>query len=325
MPANLTPDYERAEEKYRAATTDDEKLEALRGMYAVMPKHKGTEKLQAELKRKMSHLRRAISRAPRKTADAFHVPKAGAGQIVLVGTPNVGKSSIVLKATGAHVKVAEYPFTTTLPAPGMAHFEDVLIELVDTPPVTADHIPGGLLGTIRQADIIAIIADGSGDPLDDAQAVLDLFQSRGMHVRTMAIQDLDPSNPAEHSALIVVNKMDLAAPDTLSTLHDLYAPGLEVFGVSAQTGEGLSPWLGRLWQLLSAIRVYTKEPGQPPDMGKPFTLPIGSTVQDLAHEIHRDLPEHMKFARVWGEHCFAGMQVHRTEELHDKDVVEIHE
>lgn len=325
MPANLTPAYEHAEDKYRAAEDDDQRLEALREMYAAMPKHKGTEKLQAELKRKMSHIRRAVSRAPRKTPDVFHVPKCGAGQVVLVGAPNVGKSAMVLAMTGAHVKVADYPFTTTLPTPGLAHYEDVQIEIVDTPPLTPDHIAAGLLGTIRSADIVAVVVDASGDPLGDAQGVLDVFEGRGMQLHTVRTLDLDVANPADQCGLIVANKMDLAPAGTLDTLRELYAPRFEVIGVSATTGTGLPGFLGRCWDLLSCIRVYTKEPGKAADNSKPFTLHIGSTIDDLAEHIHRELPGRMKFARLWGEGRVPGLHVHHTEELHDKDVVEIHE
>jgi uncharacterized protein len=161
MPANLTPDYERAEQRYRQATTDEDKLDALREMFSTIPKHKGTEKLQADLKRKISQFRKTIAKKPAKGADPFHVPRSGAGQVVLIGPPNVGKSMLVAKTTHAPAKVADYPFTTAIPLPGMAHFEDVQIELVDTPPLTPGHIPGGLMGTIRGADIIAIIVDAS--------------------------------------------------------------------------------------------------------------------------------------------------------------------
>lgn len=325
MPANLTPVYEQAEQRYKAAATDDEKLDALREMFATIPKHKGTEKLQAEIKRKISRIRKAVSRAPQKAQDLFHIPRAGAGQVVLVGTPNVGKSAIVQKTTGAHVKVTEFPFATTVPAPGMCHFEQVQIELVDTPPVTADHIPSGLLGTIRSADIVAIVVDATAEALDEAEAALGVLRGRGLILRTVLISELDPSDPADHCAMLVVNKVDIGEAGVVETLRELYGPELEVFGVSAQTGEGMDKWIARIWELLASIRVFTKEPGEPAEMTKPYTLPIGSTVEDLAHEIHRDLPAKMKFARIWGEGRHSGMQVHRTEELKDRDVVEIHE
>jgi ribosome-interacting GTPase 1 len=325
MPANLTPDYERAEQRYRAAATDDERLVALRDMFANIPKHKGTEKLQADIKRKISQLRKSVARRPAKGTDPYHVPHAGAGQVVLIGPPNSGKSSLVARTTHAPVKVADYPFTTALPVPGMAHWNDVQIELVDTPPVTPEHIPGGLLGTIRNADVIAIVVDASDDPLEQAETAINLLRSRGLVLRTVARDHLDHSNPAEHCAILVLNKTDLADDETIATFRELYAIELEVCPISASTGAGVEQLIERLWQLLALIRVYTKQPHKPPDTTKPFTLEIGSTVEDLARLIHQELPAKMKFARIWGEGRFAGQQVHRTEVLHDRDVVEIHE
>jgi uncharacterized protein len=325
MPANLTPDYERAEEQYRAAVTDDEQLAALREMLSTIPKHKGTEKLQADLKSRMGHLRRAVQKKPAKGADPFHVPRSGAGQVVLVGPPNTGKSSLVARTTHAPVKIADYPFTTVLPVPGMAHWQDVQIELVDTPPVTPDHAPGALLGTIRNSNIIAIVADAAADPLEDVEMVTGLLEARGLVLKTVPQSKLDPSDFSTHCGLIAANKADLVDKSTIDTLKELYAGRLEVWPVSATTGQGLEEWIDRLWRLLSMVRVYTKEPGKHTQKGKPFVLPTGSTVEDLAREIHRELPEKMKFARVWGEGRFSGQQVHRTEVLHDGDQVEIHE
>jgi ribosome-interacting GTPase 1 len=325
MPANLTPDYERAEQRYRCAVTDEERLEALREMYATIPKHKGTEKLQADLKRKISQSRKTIAKKPSRGTDLFHIPRAGAGQVVLVGPPNSGKSMLVAKTTHAPVKVADYPFTTSLPAPGMAHYQDVQIELVDTPPVTADHIPGGLLGTIRNSDIIAIVIDASEDPLEQADMVISLLESRGLSLRTSPLNQLDPSDFNQHSAILVANKIDQSIPEELEALRELYLSRLDLIAVSALTGQGLVVLLQRVWDLLCLVRVYTKQPGKPAEKVKPFTLEIGSTVEDLAREIHQELPEKMTFARIWGDGRFSGQQVHRTEVLHDRDVVEIHE
>lgn len=325
MPANLTPDYEKAEEKYRSAQTDEERLGALREMFAVIPKHKGTEKLQADLKRKISQFRKEVAKRPSKGPDPYHVPRSGAGQVVLVGPPNVGKSAVVGKLTNAPVKVAEYPFTTALPVPGMAHYMDVSIELVDTPPVTDGHVPGGLLGTMRGADILGIVVDASGDGLEEAEATVALLEGRGLQLRTVPHDQADPTNPHERCTIIVANKVDRADAGAVAALGDLYAGRFEVLPVSATTGAGLEAMLKRVWELLCLIRVYTKQPHKPADKAKPFTLEAGATVEDLAREIHRELPEKMKFARVWGPGRHDGQQVHRTEVLHDGDVVEIHE
>lgn len=324
MPANLTPDYERAERRYREAATDEERLEALRQMFSTIPKHKGTEKLQADLKRKISQYRKTISRRPAKGADPYHVPRSGAGQVVLIGPPNTGKSMLVGRTTHAPVKVADYPFSTALPVPGMCMFEDVPIELVDTPPVTAGHLPGGLLGTIRNADIVVIVVDASGDALEQAEMVLSLLAERGLNVATRCAAEMDPSDSTQLCAVMAANKIDLCGHEPAEALRELYAGRIEVWPVSAATSEGVEALIHRLWELLSLVRVYTKEPGRPPENDKPFTLPIGSTVEDLAAQIHQDLPRRMKFARAWGEGRFAGQHVHRTEVLRDRDVIEIH-
>ena len=327
MPANVTPDYEKAERRFREASTDQEKLDALQEMLSTIPKHKGTEKMQADIKRRISQLRKAGAKksAAKKGPDPFHIPKTGAGQVVLVGAPNVGKSMLVAATTNAPVKVAEYPYTTALPAPGMWYYEDAQIELVDTPPITAEHMPPGLISTIRLADVIAIVVDAAGDGPEEADMAAGALAERGLALQSVPRNQLSPDNPDARSAIVIANKVDLTDPEDIETFRDLYAGKLEVWPVSAATGEGLDAVCRRLWELLAVLRVYTKRPGKRGDLGDPFTLPMGSSIEDLARGIHRDLPEKMKFARIWGEGRFDGQQVHRTELLHDKDIVEIHE
>lgn len=209
--------------------------------------------------------------------------------------------------------------------PGMWHFEDVQIQLVDTPPVTAEHMPAGLLGTVRSSDIVALVVDASADPLEQAEMVMGLLACRGVGLRSLPHHELDVSDPGLHSGILIANKIDCARAEDIATLRELHAGRVEVQTVSALTGEGLNDLQRRLWQLLNVIRVYTRQPGKPPDLQKPFTLASGSTVQDLAATIHRELPERMKFARIWGDGRFSGQHVHRTEPLRDKDIVEVHE
>jgi hypothetical protein len=347
MPANLTPEYEKAELRYRQATSDEERLAALQVMLSAIPKHKGTEKMQADIKRRISQMRREEQKAAHsKGPDPFHIPHSGAGQVVLVGAPNTGKSSLLAATTHAAAKVAEFPFTTVVPQPGMWHKDDVQIELVDTPPVTAEHVPTGLMGTIRNADVVCAVVEAGEAALDQAELVLGVLSARGLALCSTPRNELPAGDPSRRPGLIVATKADLAAPGTIETLRELYAgrggqtlgefgtgqsnaprsgKGLEVIGVSARTREGLDDWFKRLWELLAMIRVYSKQPGRPPDMHKPFVVRAGATVADLALQIHRDLPERMKFARLWGHSRFEGQQVHKTEPLRDKDVVEIHE
>jgi hypothetical protein len=326
MPANVTPEYEKAEQWFREAADDQEKLQALREMLRTIPKHKGTEKMQADIKRRISQLRRAATKkGPARVADPFHVPKGGAGQVVLVGPPNVGKSALVAATTNAPVSPADYPFATAVPVPGMWQHEDVQIQIVDTPPVTAEHLPGGLVGTIRLADVICIVADAASDPLEQVETVAGHLTARGLTLRSVPRDALDGDDPAQRSALIIANKADAAPPQSIAALRELYEGRLEVHAVSATTGEGLDALRRRLWELLAVIRVYTKQPGKPADRDTPFTLAAGSTVEDLARAIHRELPEKMKYARIWGEGRFDGQQVQRNAGLQDGDVVEIRE
>ncbi|MDY7010781.1 MAG: GTPase [Planctomycetota bacterium] len=326
MPANLTPEYEKAEQRYRQAATDADKLDALREMLRAIPKHKGTDHMQADIKRRISQMRKAVAKkSSSKGFDQFHVPKSGAGQVVLVGPPNTGKSRLVATTTNAPVKVAEYPYSTALPAPGMWTYEDVQIQLVDIPPITPEHVMPGLMGTINFADVIAVVIDISSDPLEQIDITFSVLTGRGLELSPLPCNRLDPENHRQRSALVVANKIDLVSAGDVDALRELYTGRLEILSVSAASGEGLDALGRRLWELLAVIRIYTKQPGKPVDKDRPYTLMTGSTINDLALEIHRDLPEKIKFARIWGNGRFSGQRAHRSEILHDKDIVEIHQ
>lgn len=326
MPANVTPEYERAERRYRQATTDEERLAALQDMLATIPKHKGTEKMQADIKRRLSQLRKAQQKPGHaKGPDPFHIPRTGAGQVVLVGPPNTGKSRLLAATTNAEVRVADYPFTTVVPQPGIWSRDHIQIELVDTPPLTPEHVPTGLMGTIREADIVCPVIEAGAAALDQADMILYVLSERGLTLQTVPRNQLNAAEPSRRCGLIVANKADERVPEEIPLLGELYAGRLEVLAVSALSRRGLDELYQRLWDLLAMVRVYAKEPGRPPDLDKPFALPAGSTVADLARAIHRDLPEMMKFARLWGHGRFEGQHVHKTEPLRDRDIVEIHE
>jgi len=325
MPANLTPEYEKAEQRYRQARTDEEKLVCLQEMLRLIPKHKGTDHMQADLKRRISQLKKATAKKNAgKGVDLFHVPRSGAGQVVVVGMPNAGKSALVAAGINAPVKIADHPYATALPTPGMWQYEDVQIQLVDTPPLAPDAIPPGLMGTIRFGELVLFVIDAAGDPLEQLEGLLEVFDARDLDTRTIPRSRMDPDNPRQMSVLIAANKIDRADHETVETLRQLYAGRFEIVPVSSVTGEGLDRLGRRLWELLDVIRVYTKQPGKPIDLDRPYTLPAGATLEDLAREIHRDLPEMMKYARIWGPGRHDGQRIQRAETLHDKDAVEIH-
>ncbi|WP_027355594.1 GTPase [Desulfofundulus thermocisternus] len=323
MPANLTPQYHAAEEAFRNATTIEEKIAALEEMLAVIPKHKGTEKLHADLKRRLARLR---EEGQKKTSagrhDPFHVEKQGAGQVALVGYPNSGKSALVGALTRAKVKVADYPFTTTLPFSGMMPYEEIYIQLVDTPPLTAEGFPPGLAGLLRNADALLLVIDScAGDCLEQLENSLRLLNERKI-IRNEIPPGVRAIPP--HRLIIAANKAELPqGKENLMLLRELLPADLEVMPVSAATGLNLEQLKTRLFAVLEVIRVFTRAPGKAPDLTRPFILPRGSTVLNLAESIHKDFLKTLRGARIWGSARFPGQNVPKEYILHDRDIVEL--
>jgi ribosome-interacting GTPase 1 len=328
MPANLPPQYGKAEDEYRKAASPAERLEKLREMFRLLPKHKGTEKLQSDLKQKISRAKDEIegARAVKKGGVSHRVPHGGAGQVVLVGLANSGKSSLLTSLTAARPEVAPYPFTTRAPYPGMMDWDDVKVQLVDLPPVTADFMEEWVPNIIRSADAALLVLDlASDDVIDAAEATL----TRLAHVHTELVGELpyDVEDEAVRhvKTLLIAHKADAeGADDRLELLREWASARFCVLPTSTATGQGLDDLRRASYDLLGVMRVYTKVPGKPIDRTSPFTIPIGSTVVDLAREVHRDFAQSLKFARVWGEGVFEGQTVKRDHELHDSDVVELH-
>ena len=325
MPANLTPEYFKAEKWYKSAATTDEKILALERMLAVMPKHKGTDHLKADLRKKLSKLKDAgTQKKGGSHMDIFHVPRGGAGQIVLIGTPNCGKSSIVAALTNAKVNVADFPFATNGPVPGMVMYEDVQIELVDMPPITADYIAPGQVGTYRNCDLIAIVIDLSGDLAEQFGVCMDFLESRNLLIGGEIPASDDQGNALAKEAFCICTKSDIAEAGVLESLKQLCERPLEFVEISAATGARLEKLPAKFFELLGIIRVYAKPPGKPADMTEPFTLPVGSTIMDLATHIHRHLAEKLKSARIWGTGVYDGQNAQRNHILNDKDIIELH-
>ena|SRR5215471_6222501 len=175
MPANLTPEYLAAEREYKSAQTHVEKIEALERMLARLPKHKGTEKLQADLKRRLSQARKeSQKKGGAHTVPFWVVEREGAGQVALIGPPNSGKSKLLCALTHARPEVADYPFTTRLPTPGMMTFENVQIQLVDLPPLAAEFMEPWLPRVIRAAHA-AVLVLNLNDPVVRKNSVLASF------------------------------------------------------------------------------------------------------------------------------------------------------
>ncbi len=319
MSANLTPQYHAAVDKLRRARTIEEKEAALLEMHALIPKHKATEKLQADIKKRLSRLKdEAKKKKPAKGFDPFAVEREGAGQIVLAGYPNSGKSALVGSLTRAKVKVTEYPYATALPISGMMPYKDTYVQLVDTPPATVDAIPPGLTGTYKAADALLIVVDlSTPECLDQLEGIMRLLEEREV---------IDLSEEGEIAAsqpfIIAATKIDLPeSENNLQVLRELW-PQLAFKPVSSR-GTGLDELRKELFDILGVIRIYGKATGRDPDKERPFILREGSTVLDFAGTVHKDFPKKLKSAQVWGSSRFDGQAVAHDYVLEDGDVVEL--
>ncbi|HHW74910.1 MAG TPA: TGS domain-containing protein [Firmicutes bacterium] len=319
MSANLTPQYHAAVDKYRRARTIEEKEAALLEMHALIPKHKATEKIQADIKRRLSRLKdESKKKKAVKGFDPFAVEREGAGQIVLAGYPNSGKSALVGALTRARVKITEYPYATALPISGMMPYKDTYIQLVDTPPVTAEAIPPGLTGTFKGADALLIVIDlSSPECLEQLEGMIRLLEEREV-IDLSAEGEIAASLPF----LIAATKIDLPeSEDNLQILREL-RPDLVLEPISCH-GAGLDGLRQKLFDILGVIRIYGKAAGRDPDKEKPFILREGSTVLEFAEVVHKDFPEKLKSALVWGSSRFDGQAVAHDYILEDGDIVEL--
>lgn len=328
MPANLTPDYHEAEERFRKATSPREKLDALEEMMAHIPKHKGTEKMQADIKKRMAKLKED----PKKGGGAAHrgnsvvVTREGAAQVMVLGPPNSGKSSLVDLLTKARPEIAPYPHTTRHPLPGMMEFENVQIQLVDMPPVAEPGFEPWIPGLVRTADAALVVIDPTdAEVIDGLETMRRLLEKGKIYLYGRQAPPMLPYGAVARPAMLVANKMDRpGASDDLAVLQELLGEPYQAAAVSCESHAGLEEMRGAIFRFLSLVRVYTKAPGKAPDRTRPTVVPKGSTVVDLATLIHRDFAERLKFARVWGSQKHDGQLAHRDHVLEDEDVVEFH-
>ena len=328
MPANLPPQYFETERKLKTAKTPQEKRIILEELLSLVPKHKGTEKLQALLKTKIAKLKSAAQKKPAiaKHALAFHFDKTGAGQIVLIGPPNAGKSMLVKSLSNANPEIADYPFTTRTPYPAMMEYENVQIQLIDTPPITPEYMEVWHYELIKEADGILFLLDlSSQSPVDTIQTILDRLKEKKIELIAE-----DQAIPYEvpffyKKTLIVANKKDLPpAEENYDVLKKALESKFSPIPVSAISGDGLEYLKKRIFSLLHVIRVYSKIPGKKADFNDPYTLKKGSSVMTMARTVHKDFAQNLKYARIWSKNKYQGQKVNRNHILEDEDVIELH-
>jgi small GTP-binding protein len=330
MPANLPPDYFEAEKRYRNSKSPEDKIQVLKEMLAIMPKHKGTDKLQADLKRRIARHKEEMevrkTRGGRRRLGLDSMEREGAAQVLLVGPPNAGKSSLIESVTNAMPEVADYPFTTRKPLPAMIPFEDIQIQLIDLPPVTPDYLEHWAVSLMRNSDSILLVVDVSADPLKDVEMIVETLEVKKVSLVGFEAPEVDEWSPiAYKKTLVVANKVDLDGGWTsFDNLKKVLADRFEVVPFSCYNDDLIPELSRKLFDFLNLIRVYTKVPGKKPDLAQPYVLEKGSTVLDLAEQVHRDFVGKLKFARVWGSGKFEGQNVQKDYVMDDKDVVELH-
>ncbi|MHB8898751.1 MAG: GTPase [Thermoguttaceae bacterium] len=329
MPANLTPQYLKAEQEYRQASTPDEELACLQAMLREVPKHKGTDHLQAQLKQKIAKARKDMDASGKagKKGRGVRIPRQGAGTAVILGGPNAGKSQLLASFTRATPEVAPYPFTTHQPLPGMMPWQDVTVQLVDSPPITTDYLESYMYGLIRAAELVLLMVDlGADSGIEQCQDVLDRLAETKTRLGMQTYLSEEDVGLSYTRTYVVPNKIDLPdAPDRLELLHELCPLEFQEFVISAHEKTGLEPLRDAIYEAMDVVRVYTKLPSaKEPDRDRPFTVRRGSSLTELAGQVHKDYLEGLKFARVWGSTVHDATVVKGDYILEDQDVVELH-
>ena len=336
MPANLTPAYKSAEAAYKRARDPKERLELLRDMLRLIPKHKGTDHLQADIKSKMKELTEALS-GPKKGGARGGPPTSfrpeGAGQVVLIGPPNTGKSTLHVQLTGSHSETGPYPFTTQFPQPGMMPHLDIAFQLLDLPPISAQHPIPWIGNTLQAADGCLLVVDlGHPECIEETLAVHEILRERKVELTERWPSDGgtigDPDDPFTLflPTILVATKADRSGdPDAdLEVFEELTGFRYPYLAVGVEEGEELEALGSILFERLEVVRVYSKAPGKPPDKDKPYTLRKRQTVDDLTELVHRDFASRLQYARVWGDGCFDGQHVGRDHQLVDGNIIELH-
>jgi len=327
MPANLTPQYLDADKRFRTAKTVEEKVAALEEMLAVIPKHKGTEHLQGDLKRRLAKLKAEAEQARRRRGGfSVSVDREGAGQVVLVGPPNAGKSALVARLTNAQTEVGDYPFTTRRPIAGMMLYVNIQIQLVDLPAISDEYMEPWVPGLVRPADLVLLVADLTRPSiLEDLEKVIAILERGKVVLVHPSATEPPPPGWAHRPTLLLANKADAPATgEALEVLRAVYDARYPILAVSAQGSHGLEVLRRAIYDGLGIVRVYSKPPGEEPSMKSPVVIPRGSTIVEMAGAIHKDFARQLQYARVWGGSKFSGQRVQRDYVVQEGDIIELH-
>lgn len=326
MPTNLPPEYFDAEELYKAASTPQEKVRRLEELISTVPKHKGTDKLRADLRKRLSKLKESSSAkgGAARHVSAFYVEKEGAAQVPLIGPPNVGKSALVTALTNASPEVADFPHTTWSVTPGMMLVEHAPIQLIDTPPLVKEYVEPALLDLIRRADLLLLVINLQTDPLGQLEDTVEILAEHRIMLQRCHEESEPEPRRLYMPLLVIVNKYDSGQfAEDFEIVCELLGDKWPLVPVSATSGYNLDQLRHTVFERLNLIRVYSQPPGKGADRTKPFVLEKGSTVEEFAAQVHQDFYEQLKSARIWGSGAFEGQMVGREHVLREGDVVEL--
>lgn len=328
MPANLPPQYFDAEKKYREAKSIPEKIMFLEEMFAIMPKHKGTEKLRKELRTKIAKLKKDTQKKPYtgKRGQIYFVQKEGASQVVMTGHPNTGKSQLLSTLTNATPEIASYPYTTRITQCGMMQYENIKIQLVDTPPISSSFMESWMPSIIRYADAVLLVIDlSSQDPINQIEDIINILDENSIELSEKMSKTDDNNKKLVKKTIIVCNKVEtIELYENYNVISDLYKEKFPIVNISALAKKNLDLLKKEIFNILDIIRMYPKIPGKKPDFNEPFVFKRGTILIDVARAIHKDFEKNFKFARIWGSEKYDGQKVQKDYVVKDEDIIEFH-
>jgi len=333
MPANLPPEFYEAKDRYKEASEPGEELDALREMLAELPDHKGTDKVKADIRKRISKVKQKQQRErkqekKRKKGRSMTIERQGSGQIFLYGPANSGKTTILNQLTSLDRDTGDYQFTTRKPYPGMTTYQNVNLQLVDFPPINTNYIPVWVNPLLRSSDGLCLVMDaGNESCLNDLEETLEVLDREKIILSWQKNRLPAPDGYLVLPSVLIANKMDKpGAEERLSVMRDLYGSYFDPLRISATEDENLEHVRRALWELLGLIRIYSRPDGQEPDWENPYTIPEGSTVQQFAEHVHRDIAGTLKYGRIWGSNgkdVHDGQRIPRDHVLADEDQVEL--